>query len=137
MHREMLASTVQFSRDNQALKPHQHPPDTTTETQQRDLQETTHPTTTRHHTPPVTGMDTRAKPRQDTRPTTTTQPHHHTHVRRRAGSSSCTQSLRTQQCAQRPPRSKKMISPPRTETPEGTPTRSRTHTQPRPRPTPC
>jgi hypothetical protein len=29
MHREMLASTVQFSRDNQALKPHQHPPDTT------------------------------------------------------------------------------------------------------------
>ena len=43
MHREMLASTVQFSRDNQALAPHQHPPDTTRRS--GDI------TCRRHHTP--------------------------------------------------------------------------------------
>jgi hypothetical protein len=55
MHREMLASTVQFSRDNQALGPHQHPPDTTDPRQQPHPQETTHPTTnaTTTHQQPV------------------------------------------------------------------------------------
>jgi len=77
MHREMLASTVQFSRDNQALEPHQHPPDTTHAQRQHDQQETTHPTTTPPPTP-ATGMDTQAKPRQDTRPATTTHPPHTT-----------------------------------------------------------
>jgi len=52
MHREMLASTVQFSRDNQALKPHQHPPNTTNPVrQQRRPRRRQHtPQHPRHHT---------------------------------------------------------------------------------------
>jgi hypothetical protein len=100
-----LCSSQETTRRSNPTSTHQTPPPQATSRPAGD-------NTPHRPTPPptpATGMDTRAKPRQDTEPATTTDPTRHSRVES-IGSNSCTRSLRTQQCAQHPPRPHRLLS---------------------------